>query len=141
MAQRTPAGQRSTEAGCVECGRVTVRRWRRPGQDPPAPPQPWCAGDIPGEAPPAPAAPPAHWPVPNPPGRAYNPTLQRHAWTKVKEHHRVCGYCLIWVINQTTDQRSWWQKWAWPNGARGTNQADASPRLPRCPGPATKESV
>ncbi len=82
-----------------------------------------------------PAGPPDGWPVPNAPTRRYNETRQQHSWTKVKEHHKVCGFCLVWVVNQTVNHYEWWQTWKWPDGTTGTNQGDRYPKLPRCPGP------
>jgi hypothetical protein len=53
----------------------------------------------------------------------------------VKEHHKVCGFCLVWVINQTENHYKWWQTWRWPDGTHGTNVDDQYPKLPKCPGP------
>lgn len=84
------------------------------------------AGDPPAEV---------EWPVPNPPTRRYSPERQQHSWTKVKEHHKVCGHCRVWVINQTENHHKWWQTWRWPDGTEGTNVDDQYPKLPKCPGP------
>ncbi len=95
-----------------------------------------AAVPTPATAEPAAAGP---WPVPDPPTRAYNPQSQRHTWTRVREHNRVCGYCLVWMVNETEDGRRWWQTWTWPSGRTGTNADQRSPKLPRCPGPARKD--
>ncbi len=138
-----PTGADHSGGLCVDCGRVTSRRWRHPDGDL----LPWCAGtsrpgpDVPTPAPAA-AAPTLEWPVPDPPRTAYNSVSQRHAWTKVREHHRVCGHCRLWVVNESAGGH-WYQRWRWPepDSREGTNRRDPSLRVPRCPGPLPAESV
>jgi len=65
----------------------------------------------------------------------YSPASQRHSWTKGEEHHKTCDFCRVHVENHTKNHRDWWQTWTWPDGKTGTNEGDAKPKLPRCPGP------
>lgn len=132
---------------CVRCGMITAQR----DTDGMA----WCGGDLllqvgevrgtvaerlgPDPAP-GPAAPAAAVPAIVKRRTRYNPALQRHSWTRLQEHHKRCGFCLVHVVNCTRNQRDWWQDWTWPDGRTGTNEGDAKPKLPRCPGPTVEET-
>ncbi len=109
------------------CDRHSPEALRRAPAEPAGPPEETAVEKA--------AGPPAGWPVPNAPTRRYSETQQRHTWTKVKEHHKVCGFCLIWVVNNTVNHYDWWQTWTWPDGKTGTNQGERYQKVPKCPGP------
>lgn len=71
----------------------------------------------------------------------YNPTLRRHSWAKLEEHHKECSFCGVHVQNHTRNHRDWWQSWTWPDGRTSSNEGEPSPKLPRCPGPSTGPST
>ncbi len=65
----------------------------------------------------------------------YNPVLQRHSWTKLREHHYRCDFCEILYVNtHDTGRRDWWRVWRWPDGREGTTQGLVP--FPKCPGPS-----
>lgn len=68
-------------------------------------------------------------------GPRYNPETARHSWLKPKIHHRECRHCGLHVVNESSNDVTWWQTWKWPNGAEGTNKDAGTTRLPKCPGP------
>jgi hypothetical protein len=130
-----PAAEGFTPPGlacCVECGRVTGRRWT----DPDGRLLPWCAGKLP--------APPEPEPEPLPGRRRpkYNPALRRHSWTKTSEHWKNCVWCGIRVNNRPDPHSpAWFQEWDWPaqtDREGGDNYRGG--KVPDCPGPASKES-
>lgn len=111
---------------CVECGRVTGRRWTDGDGDQ----VPWCGGQRPAPPPPEPPA---------KPGRAvrYNPTLRRHSWHKTSEHWRSCRWCRIRVHNRPDPHSPrWFQEWDWPDQPdRPTEDNYTGGKVPACPGP------
>lgn len=111
---------------CVECGRITGRRWTHPD----GLVLPWCAGDLPEP------------PKPEPVKRTarYNPATRRHTWTKTSEHWKNCDWCRI-RVNNRPDPHSprWFQEWDWPDHPeRGEANNYAGGKVPDCPGPDTK---
>jgi hypothetical protein len=75
-------------------------------------------------------------PAPAPPARrvAYNPTLRRHSWLKVREHVSRCRWCEIETVNQPDESsRSWFKTWTYPSGGHGTTYGGV--KLPTCSGP------
>jgi hypothetical protein len=128
---------------------VTVTKGECSADDPPCRrparlyPGGWrCDDDAPGVA--RQAATGANRPADPPPAGKrrprYNPTSQRHSWDKLKEHHKRCGFCGVHVMNHTENHRDWWQTWTWPDGSTGSNQAERSRTLPKCPGPTSEAS-
>lgn len=117
-----------TWACCVECGRITARRWTDPAGDL----LPWCAGKLP--------APPEPEPQPQPTRRArYNPATRRHSWQRTSEHWKACFWCRIRVHNRPVpNSGAWFQEWDWPDQAalEGGHNCGGG-KVPDCPGPTT----
>lgn len=129
---------------CVECGRVTARRWTRPEDGVLLA---WCAGQQ-VEPPetvvafgrsgylPQPEAEPLSGP-PKKRRARYNPALRRHSWTKTSEHWRSCDWCRIRVGNQPDPHSPrWFQEWDYPDrpGLPGGNNQHGG-TVPNCLGP------
>jgi hypothetical protein len=111
---------------CVECGRITARRWTRPADGAVLP---WCAGVLP-EPPQAETVPAKKRNV------RYNPGLRRHCWTKTSEHWKHCDWCGI-RVNNRPDPHSprWFQEWDWPaHPEHGDGNNYAGGKVPDCPG-------
>jgi hypothetical protein len=124
---------------CVECGRITARRWTRPED---GFVMPWCAGEQ--VEPPGTVTTADLLPEPTPIGEApskrrarYNPGLRRHSWTKTSEHWKGCDWCGL-RVNNRADPHSprWFQAWDWPaHPERGEGSNDRGGRVPDCTGP------
>lgn len=68
---------------------------------------------------------------------SYNPSTQRHSWTKDAEHHKTCDFCGLHVENrEIAGVDRWYQAWTWPE-ALGLDDGHNRYRgtVPKCPGP------
>lgn len=110
---------------CIECGRVTTRRWTDDDGDD----LPWCGGRRPGEE--------SSESAKKKRAVRYNPALRRHSWTKTSEHWKSCDWCGI-RVNNRPDPHSprWFQEWDWPAVPdREGGDTYNGGKIPTCPGP------